>query len=185
MSSEAVVQHALGVLAELELPYMLVGSFSSNAYSIPRSTKDMDIVMRVESDEVQRFARRLGGNFELEGQIGFETKSFTTKHLIHAKDTPFKIEVFQLTDEPHDQSRFSRRVEIRIDEHAVFIASAEDTMIQKLRWARNKDLEDVRNMIVFQGRDNLDWDYIHRWTREHETQPRLDRILADLPEELT
>ena len=31
-------------------PYMLVGSFSSNLYGIPRSTKDADFVLQLQGD---------------------------------------------------------------------------------------------------------------------------------------
>ena len=41
-ASEAVLA-LLRILGELEIPHMLVGSFSSNVYGIPRSTKDADV----------------------------------------------------------------------------------------------------------------------------------------------
>lgn len=59
---------------------MIVGSFSSNAYGLPRSTQDLDLVMRIEADEVERLVAALGPAFALEPQLGFETKLFTTKN---------------------------------------------------------------------------------------------------------
>ena len=57
----------------------------------------------------------------------------------------------------------------------------EDIIIQKLRWNRDKDREDVRNIIGVQG-DALDWPYIERWCDAHGTRARLEEIRAAIPE---
>jgi hypothetical protein len=47
-SFEALID-VIRVLQTHEIPYMLVGAFSSNAYGYPRATKDADIVIRWEA----------------------------------------------------------------------------------------------------------------------------------------
>lgn len=49
----------LEVLNQLSIPYMLVGSYSSNYYGIPRSTKDADVVLRFGSEELSTLSRHL------------------------------------------------------------------------------------------------------------------------------
>jgi hypothetical protein len=39
------------VLDEVQVPYMLVGSFSSNLYGRERGTKDADFVVTIESSQ--------------------------------------------------------------------------------------------------------------------------------------
>lgn len=41
----------ISVLNAGEYPYMIVGSYSSNFYGIPRSTKDADLVLSVASSD--------------------------------------------------------------------------------------------------------------------------------------
>jgi hypothetical protein len=48
--------------------------------------------------------------------------------------TPFKIDLFPLTDEPFDQERFRRRRQAKLRDRAVYFPTAEDVVIQKLRW---------------------------------------------------
>ena len=55
------------------------------------------------------------------------------------------------------------------------MATAEDVLIQKLRWGRRKDLDDIVNLLTVSG-DMLDWEYVGTWTREHGT----GALLADL-----
>ena len=62
----------------------------------------------------------------------------------------------------------------------VSILTAEDVIVTKLRWARAKDLDDVRDVIAVQG-DALDWDYIHRWTAVHNSRLKLDTIRDSIP----
>ena len=42
-----VVIAVVKALESVRIPYMIVGSFSSNAYGIPRSTKDADFVVQL------------------------------------------------------------------------------------------------------------------------------------------
>ena len=49
--NEAVLQ-TVSALDECRIPYMLVGSYSTNVYGIPRSTEDADLV--IELGDVSR-----------------------------------------------------------------------------------------------------------------------------------
>ena len=59
--------------------YMIVGSFSSNAYGIPRSTKAADFVLQLSGDFPAVFYEKLGQNFEIDPQLKFETNTGTFK----------------------------------------------------------------------------------------------------------
>lgn len=65
------------------------------------------------------------------------------------------------------------------------VPTPEDVIIMKLRWAkvakRDKDRDDVRNIIAVQGDEALDWDYLHRWCAAHGTRALLDEIRASIP----
>jgi hypothetical protein len=50
-----------------------------------------------------------------------------------------------------------------------------------LRWARAKDIDDVRDVIAVQGDSALDWDYIQGWTDVHGTREKLDAVRASIP----
>jgi len=59
------------------------------------------------------------------------------------------------------------------------IPTAEDVVIQKLRWQRDKDIADVRIVIAVQAA-RLDWSYIQRWTDQHATTELLNRLKLEL-----
>ena len=93
----------------LAIPYILVGSFSSSFYSVPRSTKDADFVIELGARSVRELADHLGPQFSLDPQMSFETVTMTRRHQLTVVETAFKIELFYLSDDAHDQERFHRR----------------------------------------------------------------------------
>ena len=73
----------------------------------------------------------------------------------------------------HDLERFARRQRQHVVGREVFLPTVEDVVITKLRWSlaggRQKDIEDVVNVIAVQG-DRIDWDYADPWCDRHGTR---------------
>lgn len=183
--SEVAVKGVIQALNAIGMPYMLTGSLASNMYGIGRSTKDADFVLQTPDLDFAKFRTALGAGLQLEPQMSFETITGTTRHIIHkVGGSPFKIELFFLSDDFHDQLRFSRRRPSHFLGEPVWAPTPEDVIITKLRWSRlgkrNKDVDDVRNVLAVQG-DTLDWPYIERWCDQHGTRDLLDQLRADLP----
>jgi hypothetical protein len=121
----------------------------------------------------------LGPSFRLDPRMSFETVTMTTRHILEVVGNPFRIELFILSDDPHDQERFRRRRPVPVLGRTAWLPSAEDVIITKLRWIvmgqRSKDWDDVRDIIAVQG-DSLNWEFIHSWTDRHGTRSVLDDI---------
>lgn len=169
-------------LREAHVPYLLVGSFSSNLYGIPRSTKDVDVVIQAKAGAVMDLSVALGDRFEPIDQFRFETNTGTICQEFRIRGTTFRVELFMLSDDPHDASRFERRREESLDGETAFFPSPEDVIIWKLRWARSKDIDDIIGILLVQSLEgNLDWPYIREWCAKHGTLARLEEIVAGLP----
>ena len=61
------------------LPYMIVGSYSSNFYGVPRSTKDADLLVNLDQADWKKLSSILPAGLELEQQSGFEMITSTRK----------------------------------------------------------------------------------------------------------
>ncbi len=183
MNSLEATARVVEVLEELNIPYMLVGAFSSNAYGFARNTNDADFVVKIESGDLRRMTDRLGEDFRLNRQMQLETITGSVRNVITFLPTMWDIELFRLSDDPHDTVRFRRRCRVLITEagREAWIPTAEDVVIQKLRWQREQDLFDVKNVLAVRLH-NLDWDYLHRWTELHGTQKLLSELLNELPD---
>jgi hypothetical protein len=180
MTGEEATLAVIDALNDLSIPYMLVGSLSSNHYAIPRSTQDADFVVELAAHSVSSIAHRLTPSLRLEPQMSFETVTGTNRHEFTVVDDPFKIELFELSSDAHDQERFRRRVSTRVLGRVAFVPTAEDVIITKLRWARPKDRDDVRDVIAVQA-DRIDWTYVEPWCDRHETRTLLEEIRGSIP----
>ena len=62
----------------------------------------------------------------------------------------------------------------------IWLPTPEDVVVQKLRWGRNKDLDDARDVLAVQGPKSLDMAYIKQWCAQHGTTERLQNALAGI-----
>ena len=166
------------------IPYMIVGALSSSVFGIPRSTKDVDIVLQLDTREpLHRLEKRISDVVMFDPQATFETLTGSVRHILTSRTKPpFVVELFELGADPFVVERFSRRRpewsgQIK---RQVVLPTAEDVIVQKLRWGRPKDLEDARDVLAVQTPANLDMDYVTRWCQQHETSGRLREILAEI-----
>jgi hypothetical protein len=165
------------------IPYMIVGSYSSNFYGIPRSTKDADLVVHLPAAGWSQLPAILPEGIELEDQMSFEMVTSTKRELLRVKNSLFQIELFKLSEDSHDQLRFERRTMVGIFPGThVFLPSPEDVIIQKLRWSlgakRPKDFSDTVAVMQVQG-NSLDWSYIESWCATHGTLEILAEAKAE------
>lgn len=174
-AGESIAVRVANALEACGIPYLLSGSFASNYYGIPRSTRDADFVLQSQRAVGPDLAQQLGEDFILEPQLSFETNTGTFRQVLRYKKKPFKVELFLLSQDSHDEARFLRRRAVQLFEHRVWLPSPEDVIITKLRWARGKDRDDTRDVMAVQ-QDQLDWRYVEDWCRRHGTLPLMEEI---------
>ena len=182
LGEEAVVL-LLDVLNQLELDYMVVGSFSSNRYGVPRATKDADFVLRLIATDREKLYATLPEEFQVDPQVSFEMVTGTWRQIIQIPSIPFTIELFELSADAHDLSRFSRRRKLTLLARDAWLPTPEDVIVQKLRWnlggRRSKDFDDAVAVMAVQGEAKLDWPYIESWCSEHGTLAVLAEAKAE------
>ena len=176
---EEAVCAMLDALNEAGVSYMLVGSFSSNAYGESRSTKDADFVVQLAPEERRAVFQALPDEFEIDPQPLFETITGHTRQIVRVPSIPFEIELFDLSHDAFDQSRFSRRMRTTMSGRTVWLPTAEDVIVQKLRWAklanRLKDFLDAQGVLKVRA-ELLDWQYIEQWCERLAIRDKLDEL---------
>ncbi len=181
--SEAILT-VVAALEDCGISYMLVGSNSSSAYGIPRSTQDADFFIELGATSIGELTRRVAPSIRIDPQMGFETVTMTRRYVAEVVGTPFQIEFFLLNDDPHNQERFRRRQRVLVLGREIWMPTPEDVIVTKLQWAllgnRSKDRDDARGVIAVQGA-RIDWDYVHRWCEQQGTRALLDEIRASIP----
>jgi hypothetical protein len=161
--------------------HMLTGAFAASFYGVPRSTSDVDLVVDLEKPEFfAAIATRLSEHVAFDPQIQFDTLTWGRRHVgATTTDPPFLVEVFELFDDPFVREQFSRRQRVvsKTLGRTSWLPTPEDLIIQKLRWGRPKDLDDARDVLLVQGRTNLDQDRITAWCAQHGTTAAFQSIV--------
>lgn len=182
MNAVEIVKRCVEAFERLQIPYVTVGAFSVNVYGYPRSTKDADFVVQLGNVPINAVIASLGSEFTLDPQMSFETITSTTRYRLRHRSTQFLIEMFLLSDDPHDQARFARRVFGRVGDRRASVLTAEDLIVTKLRWSRqgkrSKDADDVVNVLASQA-GKLDLAYVRSWCLKHGTTELFERLLGD------
>jgi hypothetical protein len=185
MNLEELAGKVLDAIESTEIPFMMVGALAAGTYGIPRSTRDVDFLVPMHlGGGVSALIQALDQLLVFDAQAQFDTLTWGRRHVgvTHTKPS-MKVELFEIFDDPFVQSEFGRRQRIfvpMLGRHT-WIPTAEDVIVQKLRWGRPKDLEDVRDILAVQEVQNLDMPYIRNWCEVHQTTERLTTILANLP----
>ena len=169
-----------------KVDHMVTGAFAVGFYGIPRSTKDVDLVIGVEigSDAIERIISRLDPDVEFGTQVQFDTLTRGRRHVGRSrKSAPLQVELFECFGDTFVMQQFARRRKLLSPQlkRVTWLPTPEDVVVQKLRWGRNKDLDDARDVLAVQGPETLDMAYIENWCTIHGTMERLANALAGIP----
>ncbi len=175
----ATLAHVLGALDAAGAQHMIVGSFASTLHGEPRTTQDIDIVVRLDAEQLERF---LAAFAETEWYVDHETaRNALARHsMFNLVDfaTGWKVDVIAEKPDTYSRAAFDRRIETEFLGTPACVATAEDTILSKLLWARlgssDRQIRDVVGVLAVAG-DALDRDYLDRWATQLALGDLLER----------
>ncbi len=161
---------------------MITGAWSVIFYGRPRASHDIDFVVDLHPQDVDwavRAIEKLPSEFLIQKDMvseGIRKKGLF--QIIH-QPTLLKVDVWLLTDDAFDQSRFQRKKTVMILDTHIVISSAEDTILQKLRWYKDATIEkhivDAACVYQIQG-DRLDKKYMKLWADKLKVTKYLNQL---------
>lgn len=152
------------------IPYMVTGSVASSAFGEPRASEDLDMVIAPTRGQLIELLRHFPADqyYALEEDALDALTNRRMFNVIHPA-SGWKVDLIIKKARPFSDEEFGRRKEVQIAGLRISVASAEDTVISKLEWAKEgesqRQLEDAAGVIRVQG-EHLDTRYIERWVRE-------------------
>ena len=187
----SVLSQIASALDQLGIRYVLVGSFASSIHGMYRSTADIDILADIKTEQVGLLFEALRDSFYLDEHMMREAvtkrRSFNAIHF----DSVFKVDFFVAKSDDFALAQLDRRQLRKISpdtNEAVYVATAEDTVLAKLRWYQagnetsNNQWNDVLGILGTSGH-TLDAAYLRAWADKLSLTDLLQKALADVQED--
>ena len=152
-------------LESAKIPYMMTGSMAMAIYSVPRMTRDIDIVIECRLEEVDRIAKLFESDCYVDREsIRNAVINQSMFNIIH-NDWIIKADFIIRKDEQYRKLEFERRLEFNIEDTAIFVVTAEDLILSKLHWAKKSGSELQQRDVeaIIESVADLDWPYLKKW----------------------
>jgi hypothetical protein len=166
-----VLARIVAALEVVGIPHMIAGSFASTHFGLPRSTYDIDVVIEATPAKLDAFVRSLSpDSYYVDPGAAREALRHQGQFNVIDMATGWKIDLIIRKNRPFSVEEFGRRIAADILGVPAHVATAEDTIIAKLEWARlgggsERQLRDVQEIVDVRGAE-LDRPYIERWVDE-------------------
>ena len=153
------------------VPYMVAGSIASTFYSQPRTTHDIDIVIDPTRDSLIHLLEAFdGAAYYVDRDVALDALKRRSQFNIIDLATGWKVDLVIRRARAFSVEEMRRRRPGVIVGVATFVATAEDTILAKLEWAKQgggseRQLRDCADIVGVQG-DALDRAYIAKWAAE-------------------
>ncbi len=163
------IEHILDIVCEFlnknSIDYVIVGGFAVLFYGNPRTTMDIDYVIQLEDENIPVLIEFLQENGfhadEYDMRAALREKSHCT---VEDKDTMFRLDIKGVYTEMDERTLRNKR-KVDLNDIAIWIASPEDTIVNKLVFAREQDVKDALGILVRQY-DVLDIGYLENTAKK-------------------
>lgn len=151
------------ILAELKVPYAIIGGLAVQNWGEARFTKDVDLTIIIPVEEQEAILRLLSSHLHPRLPDALEFARNNRIFLAQTSDeTPVDI---SLGLPGYEDEMVARAVDYVIKPgKTIRICSAEDLIIHKLVAGRPQDIRDIEGVIIRQA-TNLDLHYIRYWLK--------------------
>ncbi len=161
------LERLVGLLEAAGVPYMVAGSFASTYHGVPRTTQDIDIVVEPTFGTLGRLLNLLPEDrYYVSEQAARDALRARGQFNVIDLESGWKVDLIIRKERPFSREEFGRRKTACVLGVDVMVASAEDTILAKLEWAKRssseRQLRDVAGVLRVTG-DALDRAYLLPW----------------------
>jgi hypothetical protein len=166
MSVTELYKEITAALDARNIPYMVSGSMAMLAYTVARTTRDIDIVIELSEKSLNSFYEIFKDQFYLHKPSVEE--ELHRKGMFNAIDnrSGLKIDFFVRKNSPFRKTEFERRTRQKLFGHEAWLVSIEDLILSKLIWIQeiqsDRQKEDVKSLLE----NKVDRAYLDKWIHE-------------------
>ena len=123
--------------------YLLVGGWAIGIYGHPRATKDIDFLISIENDNLEKLKKALidfgGPPVDMEQ---FKIKGY----VIRMGSSPIQIDIINEADGINIDDCYQRKTVIKVDDIKINVISRDDLIKNKRASGRSMDIADAEKL---------------------------------------
>jgi len=164
---EKLIQKISRKLTEFDIPYMIIGGQAVLIYGEPRLTKDIDITLGIEVDQLDELMQ-LVKDLHLKSRVDNIADFVKKTMVLPVRDEPSGVNIdFIFSFSPYERQAIQRAKPVKIGKVGVKFAALEDIIIHKIIAGRARDIEDIKTIIL--KNPSFDMPYILKWLQEFDS----------------
>jgi hypothetical protein len=169
---------ALGVI------WLVGGSLASSILGEPRATADVDLVADLRGRHVRALFEALVDTYYIDEDATKAAVRTRGAFNVIQLASMTKVDIYCSADEPLAREELKRRIFVDVEGQRLPCASAEDIILQKLKWfveggsVSDRQWRDIRGVVKVQGA-GLDRAYLEHHASSHRLLDLLHRALNE------
>ena len=129
-------------LGRAEAEHVLVGGYAVAFHGRPRATKDIDIVLRGDAENLARAATALTA-FGAPTHVVDAIRTMRETDVVYVGEPPLRIDFLRAIEGVDSNALFAHAVSAELDGLVLLVISLEDLIANKRRVGRHRDLDDA------------------------------------------
>ena len=143
---------------------MLSGSFAMLLYATPRMTRDIDIVINLQKEDIDSFLEIFVENFYYHKPSIIEEVNRKGMFNVIDHRSGYKVDFVIRKNDDYRLVEFSRKLFTDKFGFDAYVVTAEDLLLSKLIWIQGyqskQQTEDIENILLS---ESIDKKYIQKW----------------------
>jgi hypothetical protein len=145
MSLHPDFKDLLSAFADAEVKYLLIGGYAVGFHSRPRFTKDIDVWIAEDGDNVRRVHAALA-RFGAPAVVLEDLTNLGPDEILYFGSPPFRVDILKRISGVEFEDAFANRVETEWDGVPVMLIGIDELIEAKRAAGREQDLIDVREL---------------------------------------
>jgi hypothetical protein len=167
MTLKDLVGETVAALDRSSIPYMISGSFALSAYTVPRMTRDIDIIIDTHLEDIEKFIFLFRDNFYINSNTVREEIQRRGMFNVIDNRSGYKIDFVVKKNSPFRKLEFERRIEKVVLGVKGWYVSLEDLILSKLIWIQeiqsDRQIQDIHDLL---DSNQVDLEYLKKWIKE-------------------
>lgn len=165
MHSIDLLKYVIQSLNDIECDYLIGGSHVLGIYANARTSRDIDIIVRIKEADLQKFFEIFpASQFHLNKEAAIIEIKRKGMFNIVSEATGYKIDFFIDKETPFYQEQFKRKQRKVIFGIDAWVCSKEDLVLAKLMWIQQIQSElQMRDIVDLMELKDIDKSYLNKW----------------------